>query len=161
MLKEQSQVPDALSDSELESLIEACPERTKQMVIVAADTGMRRSEIQRLTWRDVDFEAGTVTIRQSKNRDYRVIPMTDRVRLLLAQLKPALTQPEQAVIRFGDIKRSLHSAGVRAQVGHVHLHKLRHTFATRLRDRGVPLDRIMELMGHKSMDYVAKKLMWC
>ena len=33
---------------------------------------------------------------------------------------------------------------------------LRHTFATRLRDRGVPLDRIMELMGHKSMEMVLR-----
>ena len=152
MLKEQSRVPDALSDSELESLIVECRERTRQVVILAADTGMRRSEIQRLTWRDVDFEAGTVIVRQSKNKDYRVIPMTDRLRSMLAHLKPELAQPDQSVLAFGDIKRSLHSAGVRAQIGHVHLHKLRHTFATRLRDRGVPLDRIMELMGHKSME---------
>ena len=93
---------------------------------MAADTGMRRSELQRLAWRDVDFETGTVTVRQSKNKDYRVIPMTDRVRTLLMRLKPELTQPEQPVIMFGDIKRSLHSAGMRANVGHVHLHMLRH-----------------------------------
>ena len=126
MLKEQSRVPDALSDSELDALIAECSERTRQVVIMAADTGMRRSELQRLTWRDVDFEIGTLTVRQSKNKDYRVIPMTDRVRSLLAHLKPELTQPEQPVIVFGDIKRSLHSAGMRANVGHVHLHMLRH-----------------------------------
>ena len=39
---------------------------------------------------------------------------------------------------------------------HVHLHMLRHTFATRLRDRGVPLDRIKELLGHKSMTMVLR-----
>ena len=33
---------------------------------------------------------------------------------------------------------------------------LRHTFATRLRDRGVPLDRIKELLGHKTMDMVLR-----
>ena len=33
----------------------------------------------------------------------------------------------------------------------VHFHMFRHTFATRLRDRGVPLDRIKELLGHKTM----------
>ena len=126
MLKEQSRVPDALSDNELDALILECPERTRQVVIMAADTGMRRSELQRLAWRDVDFETGTVTVRQSKNKDYRVIPMTDRVRTLLMRLKPELTQPEQPVIMFGDIKRSLHSAGMRANVGHVHLHMLRH-----------------------------------
>ena len=117
---------------------------------MAADTGMRRSELQRLTWRDVDFDTGTMTVRQSKNKDYRVIPMTDRVRSLLMRLKPELTEPEQPVIVFGDIKRSLHSAGMRANLGHVHMHMLRRTTATRLRDRGVPLDRIMELMGHRS-----------
>ena len=156
MLKEQSRVPDALSDTELDALIAECPQRTRQVVILAADTGMRRSELQRLAWRDVDFEVGTLTVRQSKNRDYRVVPMTDRVRSLLMRLKPALTQPEQPVIAFGDIKRSLHSAGVRANVGHVHTHQLRHTFATRLRDRGVPLDRIMELMGHRSYQMVLR-----
>ena len=124
-------------------------------MILAADTGMGRSELQRLAWRDVDFEAGTLTVRQSKNRDYRVIPMTKWVRLLLMMLQPALTQPDQS-IRFGDIKRSLHSAGMRAKVGHVHTHRLRHAFATRLRDRGVPLDRIMELMGHRSYQMVLR-----
>ena len=83
MLKEQSRVPDALTDSELDALIAECPERTRQIVILAADTGIRRSELQRLAWRDVDFEVGTLTVRQSKNKDYRVIPMTDRVRSLL------------------------------------------------------------------------------
>ena len=87
MLKEQSRVPDALSDNELDALIAECPERTRHVVIIAADTGMRRSELQRLAWRDVDFETGTVTVRQSKNKDYRVIPMTDRVRSLLMRLK--------------------------------------------------------------------------
>ena len=152
MLKEQSRVPDALSDNELDALIAECPERTRHVVIIAADTGMRRSELQRLAWRDVDFETGTVTVRQSKNKDYRVIPMTDRVRSLLMRLKPELTEPEQPVIVFGDIKRSLHSAGMRANVGHVHLHMLRHTLATRLRDRGVPIDRIMQVMGHRTME---------
>ncbi len=152
MLKEQSRVPDALSDHELDALIAECPERTRQVVIMAADTGMRRSELQRLSWRDVNFETGTVTVRQSKNKDYRVIPMTDRVRSMLMRLKPELTEPEQRVIVFGDIKRSLHSAGMRANVGHVHLHMLRHTLATRLRDRGVPIDRIMQVMGHRTME---------
>ena len=63
-------------------------------------------------------------MRKSKNKDYRVIPMTDRVGSLLARLQPALAQPDEPVIRFGDIKRSLHSAGMRSQVGHVHLHQL-------------------------------------
>ena len=36
------------------------------------------------------------------------------------------------------------------------MHMLRHTFATLLRDKGVPLDRIMEALGHSSMDMVLR-----
>ena len=54
-----------------------------------------------------------------------------------------------------DIKRSLATAGKRAGIGHVHLHMMR-SFATRLRDRGVPPDRIKELQGHKTMDMVLR-----
>lgn len=39
MLKEQSRVPDALSDSELDALIAECPERTRQVVIMARTPG--------------------------------------------------------------------------------------------------------------------------
>jgi len=41
-------------------------------------------------------------------------------------------------------------------IGHVHMHMLRHTFATLMRDEGVPLDRIMEALGHSSMDMVLR-----
>ena len=85
--KEQSRVPDALSEDELDALIAECPEHTRQLVILAADTGLRRSEIGRLTWDDVDFEMGTLTVRESKNKDYRVIPLTDQVRDLLQYLR--------------------------------------------------------------------------
>ena len=60
------------------------------------------------------------------------------------------------IFPFVDIKKSLSHAGERAGIGHVHLHMLRHTFATRLRDRGVPLDRIKELLGHKTMAMVLR-----
>ena len=50
-----------------------------------------------------------------------------------------------------DIREALDGAGKRSGIGHVTQHQLRHTFASRLRDKGVPLDRIKELLGHKTM----------
>ena len=44
------------------------------------------------------------------------------------------------------------AAAKHAAIGHVHFHIFRRTFAIRLRDKGVPLDRIKEeLLGHKTM----------
>ena len=116
-----------LTEDELHSLIAECPEHTRRLVIVAADTGMRRSELRRLTWEDVDFEIGTLTVRKSKNKDYRVIPMTEKVRELLLHLRSAPDCEETSVLPVGDVKRSLHTAAIRAGIGHVHMHQLRHT----------------------------------
>ena len=155
MLKEQNRVPSALTDEELERLLVHCPEPTRTVVALAADTGMRRSELGRLSWDDIDFDAGTLTVRQSKNRDYRVIPMTQRVRAVLDGLR-VTANGSATVLPTADVSRALATAAQKAGVGHVHLHMLRHTLATRLRDRGVPLDRIMEIMGHRSYQMVLR-----
>lgn len=159
MLKVQSEPPDALTDEELENLLSELPDAPHIIASVAVDTGMRRTELQELQWADVDFHKQSITVRKQKNYEFRVIPMTDRVYEILKDLKEKSLESkvkDLRVIPFVDIKKSLHSAGTRAGIGHVHLHMLRHTFATRLRDRGVPLDRIMELLGHKSMQMVLR-----
>ena len=122
---------------------------------------MRRSEMEQLVWSDIRADEGMIVVRGSgaKNDEFRVIPMTERVFGLLQELKKQNQESSVASLRvlaWQDIKKSLHTAGVNAGVGHVHLHMLRHTFATRLRDRGVPLDRIKELLGHKSMAMVLR-----
>ena len=53
MLKEQSKIPHALTEDELDRLIENCSGLVRSVVIVAVDTGLRRSELQRLTCDDV------------------------------------------------------------------------------------------------------------
>ena len=54
------------------------------------------------------------------------------------------------------LRYSLEKASKQANVGHVHTHMTRHTFATRLREYGVPIDRIKELLGHKTLAMVLR-----
>lgn len=155
MLKEDPKVPEALSEAQIEALLEELPDYARVVVKLGVDTGMRRGEMQRLQWTDVDFERHFITVRQSKNNEFRVIPMSKRVHSTLTEQKKkglipfVLVGPDNTP--FVDLKKCLHSAGVRAGCGHVHLHMCRHAFATRLRERGVAIDRIMELLGHKTM----------
>ncbi|MBT5141422.1 MAG: tyrosine-type recombinase/integrase, partial [Gemmatimonadetes bacterium] len=88
MQKEESKVPDALTDGELDRLLQHCSEPTYTIVALAADTGMRKSEIGRLCWGDLDFGVGIITIRKTKNGRFRAIPMTSRVRELLPRMVP-------------------------------------------------------------------------
>ena len=131
MLKEQSKIPHALTEDELGRLIDNCSGLVRDVVIVAADTGLRRSELQRLRWDDVDFEHRMLTVKQSKNRKYRVIPMTERVVQLLLQ-RQCECGDEEHVLPFTDVGRSLKTAAKRAGIGHVHLHCLRHNADCRI-----------------------------
>jgi integrase len=156
MQKEESKVPDALTDGELDRLLQHCSEPTYTIVALAADSGMRKSEIGRLCWGDLDFEAGIITVRKTKNGRFRAIPMTARLRQLLPKMMPIPPVPEATVFASVSIGPILKKAAEAAGIPHVHMHRLRHTFATRLRDRGVPLDRIMELLGHSSYEMVLR-----
>jgi integrase len=156
MQKEASTVPDALSDDELERLLQHCPEPTYTIVAFAADTGMRKSEIGRLCWGDLDLGIGIITVRKTKNGRFRAIPMTARVHELLSLTMPDDSTPDTSVFVRADIGPMLKKAALAAGIPHVHMHRLRHTFATRLRDRGVPLDRVMELLGHSSYQMVLR-----
>jgi integrase len=157
MQKEESKVPDALTDGELDRLLQHCSEPTYTIVALAADTGMRKSEIGRLCWGDLDFGVGIITIRKTKNGRFRAIPMTSRVRELLPRMVvPVPPAPNAPVFDSVSIGPMLKKAALAAGIPHVHMHRLRHTFATRLRDRGVPLDRVMELLGHSSYQMVLR-----
>jgi integrase len=159
--KEEGNIPEALTEPQLETLLKELPDYARIIVIFAADTGLRRSEMEKLQWPNIQFAERMIVVQGStaKNDEFRVIPMTDRVFALLQKLYEENQQAKVKtlqVLPWKDIKKSLHNAGERAGLGHVHLHMLRHTFATRLRDKGVPLDRIKELLGHKTMDMVLR-----
>ena len=146
----------------------------RPVVIFAVDTGMRASKVFRLTWADVDLEAvwedpvsnqqknGLVVVRAPKNMEDRVIPMTDRVYATLCQLRPSNARSDTPSLRVFSfeadyVNKRLLKAAKEAEIEkHVTMHIFRHIWATRLRDRGVPLDRIKELGGWKTMRMVER-----
>jgi integrase len=154
-MKEEPKVPRALSESETHLFLSELPDYAQVLATVAIDTGMRKSELYRLQWQDIDFERRLITVRNSKNNTFRVIPMTNRVYDTLQAQRQKGIIPYVLVGKDGNPEQSvrdvLSTVGKKVGIGHVHLHMLRHTFATFLRERGVALDRIMELLGHKTM----------
>lgn len=157
--KEASHIPEALSDEQLEQVLAVLKPHVRLLTELYADTGLRASELKGLLWKDVDLEQGAIRVAKPKNKEFRVIPMTERVRGIFTELHRDNVEsktPRIQAVEWIDIRAALHNAGVKVGVGHIHPHMLRHTFATRLRDRGVPLDRIKELLGHKSMQMVLR-----
>ena len=77
-----------LTQEELTRLLEVCSPHLKTLIIVAANTGVRKGKLLSLEWRDVSFdkgENGMIIIRDPKNSETRYIPMNRAVRSALRE----------------------------------------------------------------------------
>jgi integrase len=75
-----------LTQQEMDPLVEACLPHLRSIDITALHTGMRKSEILGLKWQEVDLGAKTITLRQTKNNETRVIPLNQILYDELVQL---------------------------------------------------------------------------
>jgi len=150
--REQSRIPQGLHEDELDRLLDHMSGYPRQLAAFAADTGLRRSEFERLQWSDIDMERRQITVRETKNREERIIPMSERVFDILQQRQEENTGKviSTNVWTKRSIRKALELAGKRARLGHIHYHMLRHTFATRMMDGGASKDDVQYLMGHKT-----------
>ena len=106
----------------------------KHIVTIALHTGMRSGEIRNIQWRDVDFDAGFIIIRDSKNGESRHVPM-DLTLVELFRNHPRTPGSDfvfnnSAGRRLGWLQHGFRKALVRAELQDLHFHDLRHTFAS-------------------------------
>lgn len=155
-LKANNQRIRYLTEDEEKRLVEKLKdnELTKNIVIFAINTGMRRGEIFNLSWFKVDLNQNVLNVCQTKPNVDRVVPMNDTVRSMLENMSKVseyvFTSPRTNG-KFIDIKKGFRKAVDDAKIFDLHFHDLRHTFATRLADAGVPLSVIAELLGHSDI----------
>jgi integrase len=143
----------------------------RMIVLTAAITGLRQSELTGLRWRDVDWGAQRIRVRRPLVRGgvasdgktdlstRRSVPMADwlvaeldtwsqRTRftgeLDLVFAHPVLGLPLDGSKVSKRFKQACRDAGVRV----VRFHDLRHTFATRLASTGQPIRAIQDFLGH-------------
>ncbi len=154
------------SDTE-QKLLQACStskrRHLKAMIIAAIDTGCRQGELRRLRWSDVDLQSNTlrVTSYKGKTVNRRLVPITDRLRAALLDLR---TKPSVAAFRmlrtggtadntlvFGvvdSVKKSFDAARIEAGLAHIRFHDLRHTAGTFLAHGGMNIALVAEILGH-------------
>lgn len=126
---------------------------------VLVDSGLRRSEVVGLTLDDVDLPARRLCVRHAKLQRDRLVYLSARavraLREYLAVREAAAT--DHLFVRMG-LPLTEASLGGRvqrwgAQVGvSLSPHRLRHTYATRLLNAGMPVASLQKTLGHRSLD---------
>lgn len=143
----------------MKNLLKAIPESTDieaaNMMRMALFTGMRRGELFKLKWADIDFERGFITIRDPKGGVSQKIPLNDQAREVL---KNHPETSEHVFVRgdgkpFTDIRRRVNpikkAAGIPDDFRA--LHGLRHVYASMLASSGqVDMYTLQKLLTHKS-----------
>jgi integrase len=142
-----------LSPEEQARLLAVAPPYLARIIVFAVNTGMRSGEIVNLKWTDVNLQADTVTVANTKSGRVRIIPINDDVRTVLRQCgfnrgDYVFGYKGSRILRF---YRSWESALRQARIPRIRFHDLRHTAITRLVLAGTDLVTVQEIAGHKDL----------
>jgi integrase len=120
----------------------------KAIILLALDAGMRRGEILKLRWQDIDFEANIIRVLgiNTKTEKERVAPLTDRAKAELNRIRP-FSRGDRP-FPFSDFKRSWATAKEIAGIQDLHFHDLRRTAITRWVMDGNPIALAGKIAGH-------------
>lgn len=147
-----------LTLEEERKLTDAASGHLVPLIRFAVDTGGRLSELLGLDWRYVEMEHKRIQFVDTKNGEDRTVRLCDRALATLAALDPKDTGP---VFTYNgkavkSMKTAFNKARERAGLENLRFHDLRHTFASRLVQAGIPLYEVMNLTGHKSLEMVQR-----
>jgi len=148
-----------LEPHEFRKLFDACLQQShKLFLVLGAFTGMRHQEIMKLHWSEVDLKHQVINLgaHRTKNRRPRQIPMHPAVVITLSNTPDthrsgyvfkSKVNPEEDLPQdtFGKRFRAIRK---RAGLPNVRIHDLRHTFASWMKQSGVPDSTTQELLGH-------------
>jgi integrase len=162
-------LPKALDDAAAARFLHAAeiePDPRRQLVVqLLARTGMRVGEVCELRSNAVECRGGQWWLRVplGKLHNDRVVPLHPRLIELLDNWKD---HPDHAIggllitnegrpLNRHVVTRMVRRIAKEAGVGHVHPHQLRHTLATQALNRGMRLEAIGQLLGHRSLKMTA------
>jgi integrase len=136
-------------------LLQLCTGRRahlKPLIIAAVDTAMRRGELFKLCWKDVNLPLREITIQASnaKTEKTRTVGLTQRAATELSNLWEKSDRKPSTLV-FGivsTVKSAWRSLCSDACIEDLRFHDLRHTATTRLIRSGVPASEVMKITGH-------------
>lgn len=156
-------VGKVLTPAEETKLLDAIPPHHRPLVETALRTGMRKNELLRLQWHDVDFENGFIYVRETKNAEPRKVPLSHNLQSILTvhKLKTGY-QPYVFLSLYKKpyyvdtivISLMMREACRKAEIRPFRFHDLRHTAATRMLERGAPAAVVAKILGHSNLQTI-------
>lgn len=159
-LAETQSPPPAVDDATLARVLMSLSARWRPVVEFAAETGLRKGELGRLRWEDIDLPDRVLWVVSSntrgltKSRKTRPVPISERAAAVLESLPK---RPDGAVFGpVGDPRRAFARAARAAGLGRVWMHLFRHAAASRAAEAGASVAEV-QLLGGWSSSRIAER----
>lgn len=130
---------------------------------IAFYSGLRRAEIWRLTWDDVDLDGQKITVRKAKSEagTMRPVPIAGPLKPVLLRARMRAGRPKDGPVSpvsvmSGKLAERATKAWGKVGAERITLHECRHTYASFLMASGYTLKEIMEYMGHADLAMVQR-----
>lgn len=161
-IKTGTNIKETYSDESLELMRDSCTEiRDLAMIDMLASTGMRVGEMVLLNREDINFNERECVVFGKGDKE-RIVYFDARTKIHLLNYLQSRTDSNPALfvslqapynrISIGGIEVRLRQLGRRLGINKVHPHKFRRTLATMAIDKGMPIEQLQQLLGHKRID---------
>lgn len=154
---ENSFQPNPLTQQEIMALMDHLADYIKPCVAFALYTGLRRQELLGLRWEHINFHDNYINIPKTKTATPRVLGLTSDMKAILEHVG---MQKSGLVFHISksQLRYQLTHAAKKANLDHVRVHDLRHTYCKNFLDRGGNLIYLQKFMGHKNIKTTMKYL---
>jgi integrase len=153
-----------LKPEEEERLLASSSGHLKPILIMALNSGARLGEIINLTWSCVDLEQREIRFEGCKSGRLRYVPMNQTLYSELVAWKsmngfsPLVFPSPKTGSVFTSIKTGFLASCRRSNIQGLRFHDLRHSFATRLVQRGCDVETLRGLLGHRDLSTTQRYL---
>jgi len=154
ILKENNKRLRFLSVKEIDNFLPECSEHLRRIVVCAIHSGMRKSEILTLQWKQV--RNGLIYLGKTKNGESRQVPINDELGRLFKEIRNEQGLTSKYIFTYYDrqiqrIDRAFKASLTRAGIENFKFHDLRHTCASHFIMRGGRLKELQEISGYKDI----------
>lgn len=161
-VKTTSSIKDTYSDEELERMRDSCEEkRDLALIDLLASTGMRVGELILLNRSDINFNERECKVLGKGNKE-RIVYFDARTKIHLQEYLNSRNDTSSALfvalkapcarLTISGVESRIRQIGKQLGIHKAHPHKFRRTLATRAIDRGMPIEQLQHLLGHKRID---------
>ena len=161
-VKTGTNIKETYSDEALELMRDNCTElRDLAIIDMLASTGMRVGEMVLLNRNDIDFNERECIVFGKGSKE-RVVYFDARTKIHLQNYLKSRTDNNPALfvslkapherLKIGGIETRLREFGRQLGLHKVHPHKFRRTLATMAIDKGMPIEQLQQLLGHRKID---------